>query len=164
MVSILNQRSVADGNNITDYIGLSTDEMPNATNGSTFLMMDTGDKYVYSAEGDEWHEDVRGKSGGGGSADYTIDYIKPTSATTITIPDVDFKDVIIAGNSSSSGGSKYITINNIQLTGTCSYKATGTSLTTKETSYTISKSSNSTTITFATNLFGTSYHLMTLWR
>lgn len=48
---------------IIRLIGLSTDEKPPATNGSSFIEMDTGDLYFYDGENSEWI-----KSGGGGSA------------------------------------------------------------------------------------------------
>lgn len=47
-----------------EYRGLSTDTKPTGiTNGSTFLEIDTGTKYMYDEEGDEWCE----MPGGGGS-------------------------------------------------------------------------------------------------
>ena len=37
------------------YTGLSTDTKPdNAVNGSTYIEIDTGDVYMYDAEGEQW--------------------------------------------------------------------------------------------------------------
>ena len=51
---------------IIRLIGLSTDEKPPATNGSSFIEMDTGDLYFYDGENSEWIKS--GGGGGGGSA------------------------------------------------------------------------------------------------
>ena len=51
----------------TDFRGLSSDTKPSGVgNGSTFLEMDTGAKYMYDAENDEWHLMPGGGGGGGG--------------------------------------------------------------------------------------------------
>lgn len=49
MVSILGRT------NIMEYIGLSSDTKPtDATNGSAFVEMDTGDVYVFDASSVSW--------------------------------------------------------------------------------------------------------------
>ena len=50
---------------IIKLIGLSTDEKPLATNGSSFIEMDTGDLYFYDGENSQW---IKSGGGGGGSA------------------------------------------------------------------------------------------------
>ena len=50
---------------IIKLIGLSTDEKPPATNGSSFIEMDTGDLYFYDGENSQW---IKSGGGGGGSA------------------------------------------------------------------------------------------------
>ena len=52
---------------MTDYRGLSSDTKPSGVgNGSTFLEIDTGAKYMYDAENDEWCLMPSGGGGGGG--------------------------------------------------------------------------------------------------
>lgn len=47
----------SDGTMYYDLRGLSTDSKPtDVTNGSTFIEMDTGKKYLYDATGEQWRE------------------------------------------------------------------------------------------------------------
>ncbi len=57
MITNAAMRSVnTSGDPVGDYRGLSTDTKPveNVQNGSTFLEMDTGDVYIFNADGHAW--------------------------------------------------------------------------------------------------------------
>ena len=56
MITALTDRDVSSEKaNAMEYRGLSTDTKPtDAPNGSVFLEMDTGDVYMYNADGSEW--------------------------------------------------------------------------------------------------------------
>lgn len=48
-------------NKADDLVGLSTDTKPiNVGNGTTIYMMDTGDKYMFNADGPTWHKIEKG--------------------------------------------------------------------------------------------------------
>lgn len=72
-----------------DYRGLSTDTKPSGiTNGSTFLEIDTGTRYMYDEEGDEWYAmpDGGGSGGGGGGGTGTDpDAVHSTDVQTIVV-------------------------------------------------------------------------------
>lgn len=64
-----------------DLVGLSTDEKPiekfkntPVINGSTFLEMDTGDKYLYDEENSTWYK-KKNSGGNSGSSYATTDYV-----------------------------------------------------------------------------------------
>lgn len=49
--------TIADKYSVVEYRGLSTDTKPtDATNGSSFLEIDSGKKYAYDAENESWIE------------------------------------------------------------------------------------------------------------
>jgi len=51
------------------FYGLSTDTKPdNVPNASEFMEMDTSDKYVFDAQGQQWLKWTGGSSGGGGDS------------------------------------------------------------------------------------------------
>ena len=85
MISLFkNEKSRVEGDviyNVVDLRGLSDDEKPTTLgvnsidNGSTFMEIDTGDKYMYDLENTTWYK-IESGSGGGGSM-CKFDYIIP---------------------------------------------------------------------------------------
>ena len=85
---------------LDEYYGLSTDAKPTSEdviNGSSFVEMDTGKKYLYDAGGKEWHETAANSFGdgavsGGGAASGNSDYSVTSERVVLFEGDIDAEE------------------------------------------------------------------------
>lgn len=92
---------------VEEFRGLSTDDKPmNAANGSEFIEMDTGKKFLFSAADATWHEQP--SSGGGGSVEPLI--VRLTAESEDDVMDKTYQEIY---DSIANGVPAYLLMTNV---------------------------------------------------
>ena len=96
MVSLIKYGTLGGGEkyetNVMTFDGLSSDDLPVGTfegmaipNGSSYCETDTGVKYLYDEENEEWYEQPSGGGGGGGGTDNYNDLSNKPKINGVTL-------------------------------------------------------------------------------